>query len=257
MHQPLLSIVIALKSDEDSRKLTIALATLMAEDPAISSIPHAGSAVVLGVSDERQLATIVHRLAREFQVAAHLSPPYIAYKETVTRRAEGNGRYVRQVAGSGQYAHVRLRLSPRQRGEGRRFLDETVGGSIPRQFIASVEEGVNHALNDGVCAGYMRVEITVPPASVSTVFNDLLNRRAHIRQRSDDGIEADAPLAELLGYASWLRENTRGAGRVTMELDRYQILKPGDGPEDGGAGVGVPRAPFPPPLRASAASLDS
>jgi elongation factor G len=103
---------------------------------------------------ELHLEIIVDRLQREFGVAAAVGRPQVAYKETLTRPAEGEGRYVKQTGGRGQYGHAKIRIAPRKPGEGFHFFNEIVGGVIPREYIKPIEHGIVEAMTTGVLAGY-------------------------------------------------------------------------------------------------------
>ena len=112
-----------------------------------------GQTIIRGMG-ELHLEIIVDRLKREFNVEANVGRPQVAYKETLTIPAEGEGRYVRQTGGRGQYGHAKIRLVPRQPGEGYEFINNIVGGSIPREFIKPIDEGIREAMTTGVLAGY-------------------------------------------------------------------------------------------------------
>ena len=110
---------------------------------------------------ELHLEILVDRMLREFKVAANVGAPQVAYKETVTRQAKAEGKYIRQTGGRGQYGHCFLRIEPLERGEGFQFVNEVRGGAIPNEFIPSVEKGVREAVEKGVLAGYPIVDIRV------------------------------------------------------------------------------------------------
>jgi elongation factor G len=110
---------------------------------------------------ELHLEIIMDRLGREFGVEAHLGKPQVAYKETLLQPAEGEGRYIRQTGGRGQYGHCRITVQPLERGKGFVFADETRGGAIPREFISSVRDGVREAMEVGVLAGFPLVDVKV------------------------------------------------------------------------------------------------
>jgi elongation factor G len=112
-----------------------------------------GQVVIAGMG-ELHLEIIVDRLKREFSVEASVGRPQVAYKETLTVAADGEGRYIRQTGGRGQYGHAKVHLEPRQPGEGFEFENEIVGGSIPREYIKPIEEGIREAMTSGVLAGY-------------------------------------------------------------------------------------------------------
>ena len=140
------------------------LAKLMAEDPTFRvKTDHETGQVVIAGMGELHLEIIVDRLKREFGVEATVGAPQVAYKETVTRPSEGEGKYIKQTGGRGQYGHAKIRLIPRQPGEGYEFSNEIIGGSIPKEFIKPIDQGIREAMTTGVLAGYpiddVRVEL--------------------------------------------------------------------------------------------------
>jgi elongation factor G len=110
---------------------------------------------------ELHLEIIVDRMKREFKVEANVGAPQVAYKETVKINAEGEGKYIRQTGGHGQYGHCFIRIEPKGRGEGYEFVDAIKGGAIPREFIAPIEKGVREAMENGILAGYPMVDMKV------------------------------------------------------------------------------------------------
>ena len=153
--EPVISLAIEPKTKVDQEKLGTGLAKLMAEDPTfrVNTDVQTGQTIIRGMG-ELHLEIIVDRLKREFNVEASVGKPQVAYKETLTREAEGEGRYVRQTGGRGQYGHAKIRLYPGAPGTGYIFEDEIVGGSIPKEFIKPINEGIKEALTRGVLAGY-------------------------------------------------------------------------------------------------------
>lgn len=151
----LLSIAIRPNTEADQEKLARGLRTLVAEDPTMSANtnPATGDVVVAG-RDELHLEIIVDRLKREFNVEASVGRPMVAYKETLTRQADGEGRLARQTGGRGQYAHVKVHLYPGEPGSGYVFANEIVDSAIPQEFIKPIDEGIKEALGRGVLAGY-------------------------------------------------------------------------------------------------------
>jgi elongation factor G len=119
----------------------------------VKSDPETGQTVISGMG-ELHLEIIVDRLKREFNVEASVGKPQVAYKETFTRASEGEGRYIKQTGGRGQYGHAKIKLIPREAGQGFEFVNNVVGGTIPREFIKPIEEGIKEALTTGVLAGY-------------------------------------------------------------------------------------------------------
>jgi elongation factor G len=152
---PVISLAIEPKTKADQEKLGQGLAKLMAEDPTfrVKSDVETGQTVISGMG-ELHLEIIVDRLKREFNVEASVGKPQVAYKETLTRPAEGEGRYIKQTGGRGQYGHAKIKLTPREAGQGFEFVNAVVGGTIPREFIKPIEEGIKEALTTGVLAGY-------------------------------------------------------------------------------------------------------
>jgi len=153
--KPVISLAIEPKTKADQEKLGTGLQKLMAEDPTfrVQTDPQTGQTIIAGMG-ELHLEIIVDRLKREFNVEASVGKPQVAYKETLTRKSEGEGRYVRQTGGRGQYGHAKIRLFPGEPGTGYIFENEIVGGSIPKEFIKPIDEGIKEALTRGVLAGY-------------------------------------------------------------------------------------------------------
>ena len=161
---PVISLAIEPKTKADQEKLGTGLQKLMAEDPTfrVNSDTQTGQTIIRGMG-ELHLEIIVDRLKREFNVEAAVGKPQVAYKETLTRAADGEGRYVRQTGGRGQYGHAKIHLHPGEPGTGYVFENEIVGGAIPKEFIKPVDEGIKEALTRGVLAGYpvddVRIEL--------------------------------------------------------------------------------------------------
>ena len=160
--EPVISLAIEPKTKADQEKLGMGLAKLMAEDPTfrVRTDTETGQTVIAGMG-ELHLEIIVDRLKREFSVEASVGKPQVAYKETITRGAEGEGRYVKQTGGRGQYGHARIRLIPRKPGEGYEFDNKIVGGVIPREFIKPIDQGIQEAMTTGVLAGYPMDDVKV------------------------------------------------------------------------------------------------
>ena len=162
--EPVISLAIEPKTKGDQEKLGQGLAKLMSEDPTfrVRTDEQTAQVVIAGMG-ELHLEIIVDRLKREFNVEASVGKPQVAYKETLTRAADGDGRYVRQTGGRGQYGHAKIHLYPGDPGSGYLFENQIVGGAIPREFIKPIDEGIKEALTRGVLAGYpvddVRVEL--------------------------------------------------------------------------------------------------
>jgi elongation factor G len=140
----------------------LALGKLSDEDPTfrIKSNPETGQTIISGMG-ELQLEVLVDRMKREFSVEARTGAPQVAYKETVKRIAEGEGKYIRQTGGRGQYGHCLLRIEPKGRGEGFEFKSEIKGGAIPSEFIPAIEKGVKEKMENGILAGFPMVDMLV------------------------------------------------------------------------------------------------
>ena len=153
--EPVISLAIEPKTKSDQEKLGQGLAKLMAEDPTfrVRTDEQTGQVVIAGMG-ELHLEIIVDRLKREFSVEASVGKPQVAYKETLTRPADGEGRYIRQTGGRGQYGHAKIHLYPAEPGTGYVFENEVVGGTIPKEFIKPIDEGIKEALTRGILAGY-------------------------------------------------------------------------------------------------------
>ncbi len=160
--EPVISLAIEPKTKADQEKLGMGLAKLMAEDPTfrVKTDTETGQVVIAGMG-ELHLEIIVDRLKREFSVEASVGAPQVAYKETITRASEGEGRYIKQTGGRGQYGHAKIRLIPRKPGEGYQFENEIVGGTIPKEFIKPIDQGIQEAMTNGVLAGYPVSDVMV------------------------------------------------------------------------------------------------
>ena len=158
---PVLSLAIEPKTKADQQKIGMALTKLSQEDPTfrVESDSDTGQTILSGMG-ELHLEILVDRLLREFQVAADIGRPQVAYRETICKAAAGQGRFVRQSGGRGQYGHCKIRVEPIAGGEVA-FVDEIFGGAIPKEFIGAVEKGVREALANGVLAGYETVGVRV------------------------------------------------------------------------------------------------
>jgi len=158
--EPVVSIRIEPKTKSDQERLGISLKKLAEEDPTfrIKEDLETGETIISGMG-ELHLEILADRLQREFNVAASVGKPQVAYKETITQEAEAEGKYVRQSGGRGQYGHVWLRLKPQKRGEGFKFIDAIKGGIIPKEYISSVKKGVKEATDKGIVAGYPLVDV--------------------------------------------------------------------------------------------------
>ena len=160
--EPVIEVAIEPKSRASQEKMIIALQKLAEEDPTFRTYTNneTGQTIIAGMG-ELHLDIIVDRLFREFKVEANVGAPQVSYKETIRKTVEAEGKFVRQSGGHGQYGHCWLRLEPQEPGKGYEFVNATVGGSIPKEFIAPIDAGVQEAMQAGVLGGYPVVDVKV------------------------------------------------------------------------------------------------
>ena len=158
--EPVIYLSLEPKSKGDQDKMGLALNKLAEEDPTFKTYTdqETGQTIIAGVG-ELHLDIIVDRMKREFKVEANVGAPQVAYRETIREAADCEGKYIKQSGGKGQYGHVWIKFEPQPEGKGFEFVDATVGGSVPREYIKSVAEGVQNALNNGLTAGFQVVDI--------------------------------------------------------------------------------------------------
>lgn len=210
--EPVISIRIEPRSKADQEKMGIALHRLAEEDPTfrVSGDPDTGETIIAGMG-ELHLEIIVDRMKREFNVEANVGRPQVAYKETIRREAEAEGKYIRQSGGRGQYGHVRLRVEPMERNAGFKFVNAIKGGVIPQEFIPAVEKGVKEAMTKGIIAGYpiTDVEVTLYDGSYHEV----------------DSSEIAFQIAGGMAF----QEAARQAGPVLLEpIMKVQVVAPAE-----------------------------
>lgn len=160
--EPVISLAIEPKTKSDQEKMGLALNKLAEEDPTfrIKVNPETNQTVIAGMG-ELHLEILVDRMKREFRVEANVGAPQVAYRETISKVVESEGKYIKQSGGRGQYGHCWLRLEPKDRGTGFEFVNEITGGIIPREFIAPIQKGVEEAMANGVMAGFPMVDMKV------------------------------------------------------------------------------------------------
>ena len=160
--EPVIRVAIEPKTKAGQEKMGIALAKLAEEDPTFKCYTdeETGQTIIAGMG-ELHLEIIVDRLLREFKVEANVGAPQVAYKETIRNKVDHETKYKRQSGGSGQYGHVKIILEPNESGKGYEFINAVTGGSIPKEFIAPVDQGIQGALQAGVLAGYPVVDVKV------------------------------------------------------------------------------------------------
>ena len=160
--EPVISIAIEPKTKADQEKMGIALKKLSGEDPTfrVRTDEETAQTIISGMG-ELHLDIIVDRMKREFKVEGNVGRPQVAYKETIKKLSEAEGKYIRQSGGRGQYGHVWLRVEPNEKGKGFEFIDEIKGGIIPQEYIPAIQKGVREAMDKGVVAGYPLVDMKV------------------------------------------------------------------------------------------------
>ena len=160
--EPVIHVAIEPKTKADQEKMGIALSRLAEEDPTfrIKTEEETGETLIGGMG-ELHLEIIVDRMKREFKVEANVGKPQVAYKETIRKKANAEGKFIRQSGGRGQYGHVWLEVEPQERGKGFEFVNKIVGGAVPREYIPAVEKGVREAMDKGVIAGYPVVDAKI------------------------------------------------------------------------------------------------
>jgi elongation factor G len=153
--EPVIAVAIEPKTKVDQEKMGMALGKLMQEDPTfkVHTDKETNQVIIRGMG-ELHLEIIVDRMVREFGVAANVGKPQVAYREAITRKSEAEGKFVRQSGGKGQYGHVKMRFEPLTDGTDFEFVNEVVGGSVPREFIKPTEQGIREAMERGIIAGY-------------------------------------------------------------------------------------------------------
>jgi elongation factor G len=270
---PVIQVAIEPKTKLGQEKMGLALSKLSEEDPTFKTYTdtETGQTIIAGMG-ELHLEIIVDRLLREYKVEANVGKPHVAYRETVTQTARGEGKFIRQSGGRGQYGHAVIVIEPKAPGSGKEFADETVGGSIPKEYIKVVQEGIFDAGKSGVLAGYelvdykvrlidgsfhevdssemafkiagslalrdaaakarptilepvMAVEVVTPNDYLGDVISTLNSRRGTIKSINDrkglQVVDAEVPLSEMFGYATYLRSATQGRGNHTMQFASY------------------------------------
>ncbi|HTM87961.1 MAG TPA: elongation factor G [Terriglobales bacterium] len=157
---PVISVAVEPKTKADQEKMGIALARLAQEDPTfkVNTDPDSGQTIISGMG-ELHLEIIIDRMMREFKVEANVGKPQVAYRETIRKPSQAEGKFIRQTGGRGQYGHVKIKLEPQEPGKGYEFVNDIVGGSVPREYIKPVDQGIKEAMEGGVLAGYEMVDI--------------------------------------------------------------------------------------------------
>jgi len=207
---PVISVAIEPKTKADQEKMGLALSKLSEEDPTfrVRAEEETNQTIIAGMG-ELHLEVIVDRMKREFKVEASVGKPQVAYKETITKIAEAEGKYIKQSGGRGQYGHCIVRAEPMERGKGFEFVNKVKGGNIPQEYIPAVEKGIKEAINKGVLAHYPMVDLKVT----------LLDGSYHEVDSSEVAFKIAGSMA--------LQESSRRAGLVLLEpIMKIEVVTP-------------------------------
>ncbi|KKQ79244.1 MAG: Elongation factor G [Parcubacteria group bacterium GW2011_GWC2_38_7] len=208
--EPVIDLAIEPKTKADQEKMGVALQKLAEEDPTfrVRTDEETMQTVIAGMG-ELHLEVLVERMKREFKVEANVGKPQVAFKETIKKEAEAEGKYIKQSGGRGQYGHCWIRVSPLERGSGFKFVDEVKGGSIPREFIPAIEKGIKESLSRGIIGGYPVLDIQ------ATVFDGSFH--------DVDSSEAAFKIAGSMAF----QEASRKADPVVLEpIMKVEVVVP-------------------------------
>ena len=210
--EPVISVSVEPKTKADQEKMGIALGKLAAEDPSfrVKTDEESGQTIISGMG-ELHLDILVDRMKREFNVEASVGAPMVAYRETIRQEVEQDKKFVRQSGGRGQYGHVVIKIEPQEMGDGYEFINEIVGGVIPREYIPAVDKGIQEQLQNGVVAGYPMIDVKV------TLF---------------DGSFHDVDSSEMafkIAGSMAIKEGCKAASPVVLEpLMKVEVVTPED-----------------------------
>lgn len=243
---PVISIAVEPKSQADQEKMGIALGKLAAEDPSfkVHTDDESGQTIISGMG-ELHLDIIVDRMKREFNVSCNVGKPQVAYRETIRKPVEAEGKFVRQSGGRGQFGHVWLKLEPQEEGAGFEFVNEIVGGVVPKEFIPAVQKGCEEQMQNGVLAGYPMLDIKVTLYDGS--YHDVDSSEMAFKIAGSMGFKQGATDADpvLLEPMMKVEVNTpeEWMGDVVGDINRRRGLI--EGMEEGVAGIKIVRAKVP------------
>jgi elongation factor G len=210
--EPVISIAIEPKTKADQEKMSLALSRLSEEDPTfiVRTDEETGQTIISGMG-ELHLEVLVDRMKREFKVEANIGKPQVAYKETIKKTVEAEGKFVRQSGGRGQYGHVVMEVSPLESGKGFEFVNNIVGGSIPKEYITPIENGIKEAMKSGVIAGYPVVDI-----------------KARIFDGSFHEVDSSEMAFKIAGSMA-LQDGVKKASPVILEpISKVEVIVPED-----------------------------
>ncbi|MEP4891402.1 MAG: elongation factor G [Aliiglaciecola sp.] len=244
--EPVISIAVEPRSQADQDKMSVALGKLAAEDPSfrVKTDEESGQTIISGMG-ELHLDIIVDRMKREFNVECNVGKPQVAYRETIRKSVEVEGKFVRQSGGRGQYGHVWLKIEPNEEGAGYEFVNEIVGGIVPKEYIPSVDKGIQEQMQNGVLAGYpvLDVKVTLFDGSFHDVDSSEMAFKIAGSMGFREGVEIANPVlleptmkVEVTTPEDWM-------GDVVGDLNRRRGVI--DGMDEGVAGIKIVRAKVP------------
>jgi elongation factor G len=210
--EPVISVAVEPRTKADQEKMGVALSKLAQEDPSfrVYTDSESGQIIIAGMG-ELHLEIIVDRMKREFSVEANVGAPQVAYRETIRKTVEQEGKFIRQSGGKGQYGHVWLRIEPKEPGTGYEFVNEVVGGVVPKEYIPAVDKGIQEQLENGVLAGYPVVDVKVSLTDGS--YHDV------------DSSEMAFRIAGSIGF----KEGAKKASPVLLEpIMKVEVMTPED-----------------------------
>jgi elongation factor G len=243
---PVISIAVEPRSQADQEKMGIALGKLAAEDPSfqVNSDEESGQTIISGMG-ELHLDIIVDRMKREFSVQCNVGKPQVAYRETIRSAVEVEGKFVRQSGGKGQFGHVWLKIEPQEEGAGYQFVNDIVGGVVPKEFIPAVDKGCQEQMQSGVLAGYPMLDVKVTLYDGS--YHDVDSSEMAFKIAGSMGFKKGALDASpvLLEPTMKVEVTTpeEWMGDVVGDLNRRRGMI--EGMEEGVAGIKIVRAKVP------------
>ncbi len=208
--EPVISVAVEPRTQADQDKMGVALSKLAQEDPSfrVHTDEESGQTIISGMG-ELHLEIIVDRMKREFDVEANVGAPQVAYRETIRTTVEQEGKFVRQTGGRGQYGHVYLRIEPQESGSGYEFVNEIVGGAVPREFIPAVDKGIQESMKGGINAGFPVVDV-----------------KATLYDGSYHDVDSSEMAFKIAGSMAF-REGARSADPVVLEpLMKVEVVTP-------------------------------
>ena len=234
--EPVISVAVEPKTKPDQEKMSVALGKLAQEDPSfrVHTDSESGQTIISGMG-ELHLEIIVDRLRREFKVDANVGKPQVAYRETIKKPVEKvEGRFVRQTGGRGQYGHVVLKIEPQAPGHGYEFVNNIVGGAVPKDYIPAVDKGIQEQMESGVVAGYpmVDVKVTLCDGSYHEVDSSEMAFKIAASQGFKDGVARAAPvlLEPMMSVEVVTPEDYLGSVTGDLSRRRGMLSETGDSP---------------------------